>query len=94
MIPRGPEKFTAVVGLRRGNPGEFVRLSTALRNMWSGMRIFAVDVNGMKKPNKWGYDLFVLSVVSDNGSSLNLIPSYIINPVEKGGKTAKQMLTE
>lgn len=65
-----------------------------LMSGWSGMRIFAVDVNGMKKPNKWGYDLFVLSVASDNGSSLNLIPSYIINPVEKGGKTAKQMLTE
>lgn len=65
-----------------------------LMSGWSGMRMFAVDVNGMKKPNKWGYDLFVLSVVSDNGSSLNLIPSYNVNPVEKGGKTAKQMLTE
>lgn len=65
-----------------------------LMSGWSGMRIFAVDVNGMKKPNKWGYDIFVLSVSSEPGKSLTLIPSYLINPAEKGGKTAKQMLTE
>lgn len=65
-----------------------------LMSGWSGMRIFAIDVNGIKKPNKWGYDLFSFSVSSDKGRSLNLIPSYLVAPVEKGGKTSLQMLKE
>ncbi|HIT92034.1 MAG TPA: type II secretion system protein, partial [Candidatus Stercorousia faecigallinarum] len=65
-----------------------------LMSGWSGMRIFAIDVNGKRGPNKWGYDLFSFSVSSEPGKSLNLIPSYLASPVEKGGKSAKQMLSE
>lgn len=63
---------------------------------WTGMRIFAIDVNGKKAPNKWGYDIFAFSISSDLGSSLNLIPAYFstISVVEKGGKSTKQMMYE
>lgn len=65
-----------------------------LMSGWEGMRIFAIDVNGKKGPNKWGYDLFSFSVSSEPGKSLTLIPSYLASPVEKGGKSAAQMLSE
>ncbi len=65
-----------------------------LMSGWSGMRIFAIDVNGKRGPNKWGHDLFAVSVSSDSGKSLNLIPCYLAYPLEKGGKTIKQMLSE
>lgn len=65
-----------------------------LMSGWSGMRIFAIDVNGKRGPNKWGYDIFAFSVAAEKGGSLNLIPAYLLSLVEKGGKSAKQMLSE
>ena len=65
-----------------------------LMSGWSGMRIFAIDVNGKKGPNKWGYDIFAFNVSSDAGGSLNLIPAYLVGITEKGGKTTKQMMYE
>ncbi len=65
-----------------------------LMSGWSGMRIFAIDINGKRGPNKWGHDLFAVSVSSDSGKSLNLIPAYMSGITEKGGKSTKQMLSE
>lgn len=65
-----------------------------LMSGWSGMRIFAIDVNGKKGPNKWGYDIFAFHVSSELGGSLNLIPAYMGGMTEKGGKSTKQMMYE
>ena len=53
--------------------------------------IIAVDVNGMKGPNKWGYDVFSLYAVGNTGKNLVYAPGGC-EFVEKGGKTGKQML--
>lgn len=63
-----------------------------LMSGWSGMNIFAIDVNGKSKPNKWGYDIFAFSVVGDIDKSPWLAPSPQVSVVEKGGKSTKQML--
>lgn len=53
--------------------------------------LFAVDVNGFKQPNKWGYDLFGFVIQGDGnilkvgGTSISCIPT-------EGGKTSLQML--
>ena len=51
-----------------------------------------MDINGNKKPNKWGYDIFAFMVMSDKqGAKLYIKPggcSYI----QKGGKSGKEML--
>ena len=54
--------------------------------------IFAVDVNGKKGPNKWGYDLFAFFTAADNKSDLVLIGTDYL--VEKGGKTTRQMIKD
>ena len=55
-------------------------------------KIFFMDINGNKKPNKWGYDIFAFMVMSDKqGAKLYIKPggcSYI----QKGGKSGKEML--
>ena len=55
-------------------------------------KIFFIDINGNKKPNKWGYDIFSFMVMSDKqGAKLYIKPggcSYI----QKGGKSGKKML--
>ena len=52
--------------------------------------LFAIDINGKKGPNKWGYDLFgFLTASSPNSNLLLVAPTY---SVEKGGMTTKQML--
>lgn len=58
-----------------------------------GSMIFAIDVNGKKGPNKWGYDLFSFSTVSDvKSAALRLKAGIVCNGAEKGGKTTSQMM--
>ncbi len=58
----------------------------------TSFRLFAIDINGMKGPNKWGHDLFSF------GSRGNLNkPPYVAtdlscNPWEKGGRNTASML--
>ena len=58
----------------------------------TSFRLFAIDINGMKGPNKWGHDLFSF------GSRGNLNkPPYVAtdlscNPWEKGGRSTSVML--
>lgn len=51
--------------------------------------IFAIDINGKKAPNKWGYDLFSFWTIS-NGGYYILQGTYY--SVEDGGKTTNQMM--
>lgn len=53
--------------------------------------LFAVDVNGKKGPNKWGYDLFTFSLRKEtvnSGLKLTPMPATSCHPIEKGGKSA------
>ncbi len=54
--------------------------------------LFAVDVNGNKGPNKWGYDLFTFFTAADEKSDLMLIGTTYL--VEKGGKTTREMIKD
>lgn len=54
--------------------------------------LFAIDINGKKRPNKWGYDLFSFFTAADEKSDLVLIGSSYF--VEKGGKTTREMLRD
>ena len=49
-----------------------------------------VDVTGAKGPNKWGYDVFCLTLVSKNGV-LRLSDEYA-SIAEKGGKLPRTIL--
>lgn len=53
-----------------------------------------VDVNGKKGPNRWGYDMFVLSITTKNeGAGVGYLPECGgCGIVEKGGKTTCQMM--
>ena len=51
--------------------------------------LFAIDINGKKGPNKWGYDLFSFFTVSDE---LKYHLQGTRYAVEKGGKTTAEML--
>ena len=54
--------------------------------------LFAVDVNGNKGPNKWGYDLFTFFTAADEKTDLMLIGTTYL--VEKGGKTTREMIKD
>lgn len=66
-----------------------------IMGFYTGMpwRLFWLDINGHKKPNKWGYDIFAFSVVSD-GQRAYINADSNKSLVEKGGKTSAQMLKE
>lgn len=54
--------------------------------------LFAVDINGKKGPNKWGYDLFAFKAAQDVNKAYLAGPTDY--PVEKGGMTTREMLEE
>lgn len=63
---------------------------------YSGLptKLFWVDVNGLKRPNKWGYDIFAFRLVG-NGKYVKVEPlaaNPTCTPVEKGGYSAKEMM--
>lgn len=49
-----------------------------------------VDINGAKKPNKWGWDLFYFSINAMPNSNQKLVP--LNNPVENGGTSTAEMV--
>ena len=53
------------------------------------IKIFFVDINGKRRPNKWGYDVFAFMIMSD-GTKLYLKQGGC-SIVEKGGRTGSQM---
>lgn len=57
-------------------------------------KLFWVDINGLKRPNKWGYDIFAFRLLG-NGKYVKVDPTPTAPncfPVEKGGYSAKQMM--
>ena len=61
--------------------------------IWYSDRLFALDVNGMKSPNKWGYDIFSFMVYKHKSGALKLQPGRCM-PIEKGGVSTAQMLKD
>lgn len=62
-----------------------------LINYRYGMPLYAVDINGLKGPNKGGYDLFVFLIgYKNNGLYLKIDQSCGLSA--PGGKSGKEML--
>ena len=53
-------------------------------------QLYAIDINGLKKPNKWGYDIFTFRIHGNRNGILKLEPYDLA--IEKGGKSGKNML--
>lgn len=53
---------------------------------------FSIDVNGMKGPNKWGYDLFYLALHKQNTNSLVNSKTYWCELIEKGGQSVEEIM--
>lgn len=55
--------------------------------------LFVIDTNGFKKPNKWGYDVFILTLdtIPDNRNNV-YISDRICWIYEKGGKRINEVL--
>lgn len=64
----------------------------SIKSGWFSPQFFAVDVNGPKGPNKFGYDMFnFASHYAPDGKTLRLQGGNS-HPVPKGGTTAKIIL--
>ncbi len=61
-------------------------------NDFSAYPIFAVDVNGKKAPNRFGYDVFFLVLSGDHGQIPSFEAAYFCEYVEKGGYTTQEMM--
>ncbi len=55
--------------------------------------LFALDINGNKGPNKWGYDLFSFRIKGNVNKDLYLDGGGCMD-VEKGGVTTNKMIEE
>ena len=53
--------------------------------------LFALDINGKKGPNKWGYDLFAFTIRSNNILPLKLSNGTCMT-AEKGGLSTQKMI--
>lgn len=60
----------------------------------SGGTLFILDTNGLKKPNKWGYDLFMLVFWQKDDSSSIAITDTLCGSQEKGGYNISDILTK
>ena len=58
---------------------------------YNGNQIFAIDINGFKGPNKWGYDLFPLAFETKNNDEINIVSSGCAHAAP-GGKSTETML--
>ncbi len=56
-------------------------------------KIFWIDINGHKKPNKWGHDIFTFSLKGDGHKKVYLSPVGCMKP-EAGGKSTAAMLND
>lgn len=54
------------------------------------IKLFFVDINGARKPNKWGYDVFAFMIMSDDSKMYLKQGGCSIR--EKGGRTGAQMM--
>ncbi len=61
-------------------------------NDFSEFPIFAVDVNGKKAPNRFGYDVFFLQLFGGPGEIPSFDAPQDCEFIEKGGYTTQEML--
>ncbi len=85
---------TAISGWREQNiqnKSHIWVLSDGIIIVWysDSTKLFAVDVNGMKGPNKWGYDLFGFKLVSNLAKTLWLDGA---GTIDKGGTRTTEMM--
>ena len=69
----------------------YVNTSTGGSNTAIASQLLAVDINGIKGPNKWGYDVFAFIVKSSPTQPL-LLKNYNLFMIEDGGMTVNEML--
>ena len=55
---------------------------------------FGIDVNGIKGPNKWGYDLFYLNLNKKSLNNSTVAITAVCELIEKGGQSAESLLQE
>lgn len=53
---------------------------------------FAIDVNGAKEPNRWGYDLFYITLNRKNLNTDVIVANQVCGMKEKGGMYIKEIL--
>ena len=58
------------------------------------MPLYAIDINGHKGPNRWGYDIFQFTIIGTNKDGIKNIYPKKSGIREKGGKTGIQMYEE
>lgn len=62
-------------------------------NKGGSVPIYAIDINGHKKPNKWGHDIFTFQLQGNTTNGIvQLAPSGYA--IEKGGVSTTQMLKD
>jgi hypothetical protein len=54
--------------------------------------MFAVDINGIKKPNKWGYDVFAIDIIKENNKFKLSDISCGKQMISAGGRKFTEML--
>lgn len=59
-----------------------------------GGPIWAVDINGHKGPNKWGFDIFSFQLQGTLENGITTFSPVSYSAVEAGGKTFQQMLKD
>ena len=71
----------------------FLTLDGVLYIRWAeaSSPYFAIDINGHKGPNKWGYDLYKFVLIGNKSDGITNIKSEAA-VVEKGGKTIIEMI--
>lgn len=74
--------------------GEVIITNVDLKGSIYNPPEFLIDINGHKSPNKFGYDIFSFTLRGDENGIQKIDPSDNSIVVEKGGKTATQMLRE
>ncbi len=55
-------------------------------------RLFAIDINGMKGPNKWGHDLFAFGARGSINKPPYVATDLACNPTQEGGRSTYVML--
>lgn len=53
---------------------------------------FGLDVNGLKGPNRWGYDLFYLNLYRENARKPVIGLTFVCELIEKGGQSAEDIM--
>ena len=60
---------------------------------YNGWKAFAVDINGNKNPNKWGYDVFAIRTATKSSSDDSFFFVGNSSMVQKGGTDINKIIT-